>query len=230
MAKYVDKNLGAGEVVLERATKSGAALALRWLFGIFFCWLLLIPFFKAISASIRYSHTELVITNKRVMGRGGGLSTTTMDFVLGKVYGVSVYHSFFGRMFNYGTLEITSASDCFVFEFIKNSDAFKNSICAQQEKAEESKRDQQAEAVKNAVNEAAVTAVPVQVQAQPIPAVAPAQAQAQPKPAAKPAPAQGQPKPAQAQAKPGPAAKPAQPQAQPKPAAKSDDGGFNEPV
>ena len=52
MGKYVENNLGKGETIVKKAELNPAALVGAWIFGILFCWLLLIPLFCFVSIVI----------------------------------------------------------------------------------------------------------------------------------------------------------------------------------
>lgn len=67
--KYVENNLGKNETIVKKADRNGLFLLATWIKGILLCRLLLIPVFKAIIATIRFTHIELAITNKLVIGK-----------------------------------------------------------------------------------------------------------------------------------------------------------------
>lgn len=152
MGKYVEQSLGKNEVLVKKAELNGLFLLGTWIKGILLCWLLLIPTFKAIAATIRYSHIELAVTNKRVIGKVGVFNTKAMDIGLNKIQNCSVTQPLFGKIFNYSTVSIQSAAGSFVFEAVKNGDDFKNIVSAQQDQFEEDRIAQQAQAMANAIS------------------------------------------------------------------------------
>lgn len=144
MGKYVDRSLGKNETVVNTAKLNKLFLVGTWIKGILLCWVLLIPTIKAIIATVRFFHIELAITNKRVIGKVGVLNTKAMDASLNKIQNASVTQPFWGKVFNYGTVQIDTAAGKFTFEAIKNADAFKNMLLAQIDQYEEDRVKQQA--------------------------------------------------------------------------------------
>ncbi len=145
MGKYVESNLGKNESIVKKADRNSIFLVWTWIKGILFCWLLLIPLIKAITATIRFTHVELAITNKRVLGKVGVFHTQTLDVALNKVQNVMTAQTFFGKLFNYGTVTISSAAGEIAFGAIKNVDAFKGAVMAQIDQFEEDRMQQQAD-------------------------------------------------------------------------------------
>ncbi len=80
----------------------------RWLF-------IIVGFFLFFAFVLRpIAHwwtTQYVFTNRRIIIRSGIISRTGRDMPLSKVNNVSFSVSVIGRILNYGTLEIDSASD-----------------------------------------------------------------------------------------------------------------------
>ncbi len=151
MANYVESNLTRGEVVVKKADKSPLALLGAWINAILFFWLLLIPVFKAIAATIRFSCLELAITNKRMVGKVGVFNTQTLDAPLNKIQNVGTKQTFWGKIFNFSTVEIDTAAGKFAFTYIKNGDAFKSMILGQVDQYEEDRLKQQAEQMAKAM-------------------------------------------------------------------------------
>ena len=54
MAKYVEQNLGKNETIVKAAKFTPIYLIWMWVKGILFFWMLLIPTFKALFATIEY--------------------------------------------------------------------------------------------------------------------------------------------------------------------------------
>ena len=73
-------------------------------FGFF---LLLITGIACSYIAIIYYTSELAITNKRVLSKLGLIYRTTHELRLDKIESVSVDQSIFGRIFSYGTLEVS---------------------------------------------------------------------------------------------------------------------------
>lgn len=142
---YVENHLNRGEQVVKKADRNGLFLLAAWIKGILLCWLLLIPTIKAIIATVRFKHVELAITNKRIVGKVGVANTNSLDSPLDKIQNVSVSQKFFGKIFNYGTVEIMTAAGKYEFGAVKNAEAFKGMIMSQIDQFSEDKMKQQAE-------------------------------------------------------------------------------------
>lgn len=113
----------------------------------------LIGFVWIVRDLIKYFTTKLIITNKRVNGKTGLINTNELDSPLNKINGVQVRQGFFGKIFNYGTISITTASTVFNFDYIEKPNEFKTILNNQMEKYDDERIEQQAkklaEAVKN---------------------------------------------------------------------------------
>ncbi|MDE5548496.1 MAG: PH domain-containing protein [Clostridia bacterium] len=156
MGKYVENNLGKNEVIVKKADLNGLFLFKTWLVGILFFWLLLIPLIKAIIKTIKFSHIELAVTNKRVVGKVGVFNTKSLDAPLNKVQNASVTQKFFGKVFNYGIVNVSTAAGEYHFDAIKNPEAFKGLLMAQIDQFEEDRMKMQAtqmaQAMASAIN------------------------------------------------------------------------------
>lgn len=142
---YVESNLGKNEKIIKKVDKNGLALVPTWLGGILFFWLLLIPLIKAIVKTVQFKHSELAVTNKRIMGKVGVVNTDALDAPLNKVQNVGVTQPFWGKIFNYSTITVSTAVNKYVFRFIKNGNQFKNIVVAQIDQYEEDRIKQQAD-------------------------------------------------------------------------------------
>ena len=156
MGKYVENNLGRNETIVKKADLNGLFLLWTWIKGILLCWLLLIPTVKAIIATVRFRHIELAVTSKRVIGKVGVANTQSLDAPLNKIQNVGVSQKFGGKIFNYGTVTITTAAGEYNFGAIKNVNAFKGILMSQIDQFEEDRlkqqADQMAKAMASAIN------------------------------------------------------------------------------
>ncbi|MBQ8320571.1 MAG: PH domain-containing protein [Clostridia bacterium] len=124
---YLKKNvLLSTECIKIEPQKNPIFLVIKWIWGILGFWLLLIPTIKAINATIKYKTTEYLITDKRVMEKYGWISTHTDEMLLNKVENITVSYSFWGKIFNYGTIRFqgTNRNDV-IFFYIKNAETIK---------------------------------------------------------------------------------------------------------
>lgn len=73
--------------------------------------LLLIPIISLFWDALRWSKRQYVITSRRVIQISGIYNKSVIDSSLEKVNDVKLTQSFFGRMFNFGDVEILTASE-----------------------------------------------------------------------------------------------------------------------
>ena len=140
-------------MVVKKADRNALFLLGTWIKGICLCFLI-VPFFKAIIATVRFTHIELGITNKRVIGKVGVANTKSLDAPLNKIQNSSVVQPFFGKIFNYGTVRIDTAAGNFEFPAVKNAENFKSILMAQIDQYEEDRVKQQAAEMANAMTSA----------------------------------------------------------------------------
>lgn len=96
---------------------------------------------------------ELVVTNKRVIGKTGIFSFGTVDYHITKISSVSISSSFFGKIFGYMTIQIKGMDGPtrpISFRGIRNAIAFRNSVNEQIEEYEAENRRKQAEEIAKA--------------------------------------------------------------------------------
>ena len=130
MGQYVERNLGRNENIVKKAEKN---------------WLTMIFNFLNIKQVVGFLSFDLAITNKRVVGKTGLISTHALDAPLNKVQNASVSNGLFGKIFNYGTVRIDTAAGKYTFYGIKNPNNFKTMLMNQIDQYEEDKIKQQAE-------------------------------------------------------------------------------------
>lgn len=100
---------------------------------------------------IAYSTNDLILTNKRVFGKCGLISTTQMQSPLNKIDSVSFSNGLIGKLIGYGTVEIATTSSHFKFRFIRDGHTLYNDIFHQLEINEKEKRVENAEAIAKAI-------------------------------------------------------------------------------
>ena len=104
---------------------------------------------------IRYSgyrNNDLILTNKRVFGKCGLISTTQMQSPLKRIDSVSFSNGLIGKIIGYGTVEIATTSSHFKFRFIKEGQTLYNDIFNQLEISEKEKIEENAKAIAEAIN------------------------------------------------------------------------------
>jgi len=100
--------------------------------------LLLIPIFTMVRDILNWSYRQFVITNRRVMQISGVLNKNVIDSSLEKVNDVHMVQSALGRLFNYGDVEILTASELGVnlFRRIAEPVKFKTAMLNAKERLE----------------------------------------------------------------------------------------------
>jgi uncharacterized membrane protein YdbT with pleckstrin-like domain len=73
--------------------------------------LLLLPLSTLIRDTLDWMNRQFIVTNRRVIQIAGVLNKNVTDSSLRKVTDVKMSKSFFGRIFNYGDIEILTASE-----------------------------------------------------------------------------------------------------------------------
>ena len=102
---------------------------------------------------IGYSNNDLILTNKRVFGKCGLISTVQMQSPLNKIDSVTHSNGLFGKLIGYGTVEIATTSSKFKFRFIREGQSFYNDIFNQLEASEVENRNKNAQAIVDAMAE-----------------------------------------------------------------------------
>lgn len=113
---------------------------------------IIIGFFWFIKDLVTFFTTRLIITNKRISGKTGLLNTNVLDSPLNKINGVQIQQGMFGKMFNYGTISITTASTVFNFKYIDKPFEFKQILNNQIEQFDNDRIEKQAKMMANAIN------------------------------------------------------------------------------
>ena len=77
---------------------------------------------------LRYKSIKLVVTDKRIFGRKYIWLTQSFDLPIDKVDNIGVTFSFWGKMFNYATINIRAVEGEYKIKFVKAPEEFKNLI------------------------------------------------------------------------------------------------------
>ncbi|MBQ4324536.1 MAG: PH domain-containing protein [Clostridia bacterium] len=127
---YLEKNVVSSKETIKIVPKKNPIfLVLKWIWGVLGCWLLLIPTFRAISATVAYVTTEYLITDQKVLEKSGWISTHTDEMPLAKVENIVVNYTFWGKIFNYGTVVLQGANhNNITFTDIKDAESLKKQI------------------------------------------------------------------------------------------------------
>ena len=130
MGRYVEKYLYENELIVEKARRDKWGLVGWWTFGVLCFWMLLIPLILAIKHTVIFTHTELVITNKRIIRKSGVFRTTAFDAPLDKILNVYVLTTFWGKVFNSNRIFIATEHGVIV-EKLADADDFKGVVLGQ---------------------------------------------------------------------------------------------------
>ena len=100
--------------------------------------LLLIPLISMLHDILLWANQDYIVTNLRVVKLSGVVNKSVTDSSLDKVNDVKMTQSFWGRVFNFGDVEILTASDLGVnlFKTIGNPVRFKMAMVNAKEKLE----------------------------------------------------------------------------------------------
>jgi uncharacterized membrane protein YdbT with pleckstrin-like domain len=92
--------------------------------------LVLVPLIGMVRDILIWSNRQYIVTNRRVMQVAGVLNKNVVDSSLEKVSDIKMNQSFFGRLFDYGDIQILTASELGIdlFERIANPIKFKTAI------------------------------------------------------------------------------------------------------
>ena len=102
---------------------------------------------------IAYKTNDLILTNKRVFGKCGLISTTQMQSPLNKIDSVSYRNGLIGKLIGYGTVKIATTSSVFKFRFIREGQTLYNDIFNQLEVSAIENRNADAKAIVDAMDE-----------------------------------------------------------------------------
>lgn len=142
MGKYVESNLQRNEVIVKKAKITMISVIMH------ISNILIIPLIVRL---IKHANIELAVTNRRIVGKLGVFNTQALDSPLNKLQNCAVKQTFAGKIFNYATVEITTAAGSYKFFGVKSGNDFKNTVMAQIDQFEEERIKQQADQMAKAM-------------------------------------------------------------------------------
>ena len=98
-----------------------------------------------------YKTNDLILTNNRVFGKCGLISTTQMQSSLNKINSVSFSNGLIGKIIGYGTVQITTQSSVFKFRYIREGQTLYSDIFNQIEIYVKEKVEENAKAIARAI-------------------------------------------------------------------------------
>lgn len=87
--------------------------------------LVLVPLIGMVRDILAWSNRQYLVTNRRVIQASGILSKEVLDTSLEKVNDIKMMQSFWGRLFDYGDIQILTASELGVDQFRSIGDPVK---------------------------------------------------------------------------------------------------------
>ena len=119
--------------IIVAAVVIGMAFSQLAVYGLI---LVLVPIIGLVRDVMIWQNNAFIVTNRRVIQISGVFSKEVVDSSLEKVNDVKLSQSFFGRMFNFGDIEILTASELGVnlFHEIADPVAFKTAMLNAKEK------------------------------------------------------------------------------------------------
>ena len=164
MGNYIQKTLNQNEEIKGVADQHWIALLPRGIIAIIFLLsgitggditmfiaFIIIALLLMINPIIRFFTTELAFTNKRLIGKIGFINTKALDSPLNKINNVSVSNGFFGKIFGYGNVHITTSSGSYIYKGIAHPDNYKTSLMNQIDQFDEDRIKKQASEMANAM-------------------------------------------------------------------------------
>jgi uncharacterized membrane protein YdbT with pleckstrin-like domain len=112
--------------VTVQAWYSGNPLFIYIGLGVIALWALI----SALVDIIRWQNDEFIVTNRRVIRVSGVFNKHILDSSLNKINDVILQQSWFGRLFNYGTIKILTATEEVInlLDLIQNPIGFKQAM------------------------------------------------------------------------------------------------------
>ena len=115
--RYAILAIVGGFVLLLLANALGISGSAFTLAGYLFAILLIVGILNFIWVALTFRSNEYVLTNRRVMQVGGVINKHSTDSSLEKINDAALTQSFFGRIFNFGDLDVLTASEAGIERF-----------------------------------------------------------------------------------------------------------------
>jgi len=90
--------------------------------------IVIVGILSAIGHTITYKTSEFAVTNRRVIMKQGFIRRKTMELMLGKVDSLAVNQGILGRIFGFGTVRVTVATEKQDFVFLANPFEFRRQV------------------------------------------------------------------------------------------------------
>ena len=97
-------------------------------FSILLMILIVVSILYALIPIIRLVCIELVVTDKKIIGKNGVIYSNAMDVYLEKIDNFVIDETLMGRIFHFSTITIGTASTTMKFPYMQNAVEFKNKV------------------------------------------------------------------------------------------------------
>lgn len=119
--------------------------------GVALSWMILIPLLIIGKQLIFLLSTDFILTNKRLIGKGGFINTRTLDSPINKLNNVVVESGLLGKIFDYGDVVVATSSSSYAFKNIAHPEVVRRSVMEQIEQHENDRMKRQAAEMANAM-------------------------------------------------------------------------------
>jgi hypothetical protein len=115
--RYAILAIVGGLLLVVLANAFGITGPIQTIAGYVFAILLIVGILNFIWVALTFRSNEYVLTNRRVMQVGGVINKHSTDSSLEKINDAALSQSVFGRMFNFGDLDVLTASEAGIERF-----------------------------------------------------------------------------------------------------------------
>ena len=97
-------------------------------FSLLLTVLIIVSILYAVIPIIKLVCIELVVTDKKIIGKNGVIYSNAMDVYLEKIDNFVIDETLMGRIFHYSTITVGTASTTMKFPYMQNAVEFKNKV------------------------------------------------------------------------------------------------------
>ena len=138
---------------MEKTVKTARIALVPCLIRDIICIVVIVGLFWLIRDLLAFASMRITLYEDHIEGKVGIIRTHKLNSPLEKVQSVSVKSGLFGKIFNYGTITVTTAASTISFAGIKGANSLVGLINEQTEKAQEAKMMKQARMMAQAMKE-----------------------------------------------------------------------------
>ena len=138
---------------MEKIVKTARIALVPLLIRDILAFVIIVGVFWLIRDLISYASERITLYEGHIEGKVGVIRTKKLNSPLDKVQSVSVSSGLFGKIFNYGTVTVTTAASTISFQGIAGAKNFEPLVNEQIEKAAEAKMMKQAQLMAQAMKQ-----------------------------------------------------------------------------